>query len=79
MASDRLEPSPFGIGHEPEHAIGHKRGGNVMIPNIKKSLLVGALFLWGVTALLSSGCATSRGFGQDVQGLGRSIEREAGK
>ena len=52
-------------------------GGNMMVQKIRKGLLVSALVLWGVTALLSSGCATSRGFGQDVESLGRDIQKNA--
>ncbi len=44
---------------------------------IRKSLLVSVLLVSGLTALLVSGCATSRGFGQDVQSLGRGIEKKA--
>jgi predicted small secreted protein len=35
------------------------------------------LALGFLTGLLLSGCATSRGFGQDVQSLGRNIEKSA--
>ncbi len=52
-------------------------GGKVMVQKIRKGLLVSALLLCGLTALLPSGCATSRGFGQDVQSLGRNIEKSA--
>ena len=52
-------------------------GGKVMVQRIRKGLLVSALLLCGLTALLPSGCATSRGFGQDVQSLGRNIEKSA--
>jgi len=48
-----------------------------MVQKIRKGLLVSALLLCGLTALLPSGCATSRGFGQDVQSLGRNIEKSA--
>ncbi len=48
-----------------------------MVQKVRKGLLVSALLLWGVTAFLSSGCATSRGFGQDVESLGRDIQRNA--
>jgi predicted small secreted protein len=51
--------------------------GNVMVQKIRKGLLVSALVLWGVTTFLSSGCATSRGFGQDVESLGRDIQKNA--
>lgn len=39
--------------------------------------LISALVLWGLMALLFWGCATSRGFGQDVQSVGRNIEKSA--
>ncbi len=50
-------------------------GGHGMFQKIRKGVLVSALLLCGLTALLSSGCATTRGFGQDVQSLGRDIEK----
>ena len=33
--------------------------------------------LWFLASLMLGGCATSRGFGQDVQSLGRDIEKSA--
>ncbi len=44
---------------------------------VRKGLLVSGLLVWALMALLFSGCATSRGFGQDVQSLGRDIEKSA--
>ncbi len=44
---------------------------------VKKGCLVVALLLWGLMAILFPGCATSHGFGQDVQSLGRNIEKSA--
>ncbi len=46
-----------------------------MFQKIRKGMLVSALLLSVLTTLLFSGCATTRGFGQDVQSLGRDIEK----
>lgn len=36
-----------------------------------------AVAIWCLASLLLGGCATSRGFGQDVQSVGRNIEKSA--
>ncbi len=51
-------------------------GLEVMGMNRKGFIRLGVA-LWCAMVMLLSGCATSRGFGQDVQSLGRDIEKSA--
>lgn len=53
-------------------------GGNVMAQKIRKGAVVSAIvLLCGLATFVLPGCATTRGFGQDVQSLGRGIEKSA--
>ena len=52
-------------------------GGDMLVQKIRKGVVVSAILLCGLTTLWFSGCATTRGFGQDVQSLGRDIEKSA--
>ncbi len=47
------------------------------MPKEKGGLLWIAMLVGCLLILLQAGCATSRGFGQDVQSLGRDIEKSA--
>jgi predicted small secreted protein len=49
----------------------------MLTQKIRKGLMASAILLCGLTTLLFSGCATTRGFGEDVQSLGRDIEKSA--
>lgn len=42
-----------------------------------KNLKLTLLFLIAIAAAFSSSCATTRGFGQDLQKVGDKLEREA--
>ncbi len=51
----------------------------MMVQKLKigRGVVFSAILLCGVRTLLFSGCAITRGFGQDVQSLGRDIGMSA--